>query len=260
MFNVDLNDFVALDTVLNQVRPDVVVHSAWAGLNAASRSNRTQITDNIQVAVHLTEASASYAVKKFIGLGSQGEYGLHLKQMTEFDLPNPTSLYGAAKLAVYELTKQLAAQAGMDHAWVRLFSTYGPGDNSHWLIPSMIDQIIKRIRPKTTLGEQQWDFLYIEDVAAAILSIASTPAATGVFNLGSGKTYRVRSVIEQIRDIIAPDFELQFGDVPYSVNQIWTMQADIRRLQSCTDWKPVVGIDTGLGLTIDWHRMMDPKT
>src|SRR5260370_38471518 len=99
--------------------------------------------------------------------------------MREDALPRPTRLYGAAKVAAFYLTRQLAEQAGLRHAWLRLFSVYGPGDNEAWLIPMLIGEMLAGRRPRTTLGVQMWDWLHVGDVARALLGVPPRPEARG---------------------------------------------------------------------------------
>ena len=120
----------------------------------------------------LIEAAARYGASKFVGLGSQAEYGALEGRITETALPRPTTLYGASKLATYVLTSQLASQLEIEFAWMRVFSAYGPDDNPHWLIPSTIEQMLRGERPQLTAGRQYWDFLFIDDLAKAILEVA----------------------------------------------------------------------------------------
>ena len=148
------------------------------------------------------------------------------------------------------MTRQLAAQAGMRHAWGRIFSTYGPGDNEGWLIPSLINTMLAGQRPQVTLGTQYWDWLYIEDVARAIVAMAITPAAQGVFNIGSGQPVTVRTVVETVRDLTAPGMELVFGEIPFRADQVMHMKADIMRLTAATGWRPSVPMDEGLSRTV----------
>ena len=252
--SLDLRDISQVNATMGEHRPGIVIHAAWSGVSNSSRSDQLQITDNIEASCRLLGAAATHGASKFIGLGSQGEYGRFDRKISENDLPQPGSLYGASKLAVHYLTRQLAAQAGIAYAWVRIFSTYGPGDNSHWLIPTLIDQMLDGRRPQTTLGTQLWDYLFIDDIASAIMSIAVGSMADGVFNLGSGQPIQIRSIVEKIRDLTAPELELVFGEVPYRPDQIWHMEADINRLQTMTKWRPKVGIDAGLAATVQWHR------
>jgi nucleoside-diphosphate-sugar epimerase len=219
----------------------------------AARFDRRQVTDNIEAACALTEAAAAAGAGVFVGMGSQGEYG-PVSPMHEDSLPAPTSLYGAAKVAAMFLTRQLAAQAGMRHVWLRLFSTYGPGDNPGWLIPMLITEMLCGRRPSTTLGTQCWDWLHVADVARGILAVTTTPSAQGVFNLGSGRAIPVSDVITQIRNLAAPGMKLVFGDIPFRPDQVMHMQADITRLTRATGWEPAIPMEIGLEQTVAWYR------
>jgi UDP-glucose 4-epimerase len=161
-------------------------------------------------------------------------------------------------VATLYLTRQLAAQAGMRHCWLRLFSTYGPDDNAGWLIPSLITQMLNGERPQTTQGTQYWDWLYIDDVARGLLAAATTPSAEGIFNLGSGEPVQVRSAIETMRDLAAPGMELTFGEIPFRPDQVMHMQANVERLRSATGWAPQVSFADGIALTVAWYREQQP--
>lgn len=251
--DVDLRDTQASTEAILATRPDVIIHCAWSGVAGSARFDRLQFLDNVNVSCTLVEAAAAAGATAFIGIGSQGEYG-PAPSMREDCLPEPTTLYGAAKLSTLFLTRQLAAQAGIRHAWLRLFSTYGPGDNDGWLIPIVIEEMLAGRRPKITLGEQYWDWLHVTDVARALLFAAASPIAAGIFNLGSGKARRVRRVVEQIRDLVAPRMELVFGEIPYRHDQVMYMQADISRIAAATDWKPLISFEDGLRDTVEWHK------
>jgi nucleoside-diphosphate-sugar epimerase len=250
---IDLRDAADVAGAMAEFRPDVVLHLAWWGVANSARFDRRQISENIDAASALVEAAAAAGAGAFAGVGSQGEYGAG-STMREDALPEPTTLYGASKVATLFITRQLAAQAKMRHAWLRLFSVYGPGDNDVWLIPMLIGEMLAGRRPRTTLGTQYWDWLHVDDVARAILAVAVTPDAAGVFNLGSGRAVQVRSVVERIRDLAAPGMELVFGEIPFRPDQVMHMQADISRLTAATGWTPEVGIEEGLAATVAWYR------
>jgi nucleoside-diphosphate-sugar epimerase len=254
---LDLRDRPALRIALAEHRPEAVAHLAWSGVGNAARFDRRQITDNVEVACTLAEAAGEAGIGHFIGMGSQGEYGAG-SAMREDCLPAPTTLYGAAKVAVLFLTRQLAAQAGMRHTWLRLFSTYGPDDNDGWLIPMLVTEMLAGRRPRTTLGTQSWDWLHVEDVARGVLAAATAPGAQGVFNLGSGRAVRVRDVVTWIRDLAAPGMELVFGEIPFRPDQVMHMQADCTRLREATGWTPRIAIEDGLAQTVAWYKSAKP--
>lgn len=252
-YDADLRDGAGVAAAMADFKPDAVLHLAWWGVANTARFESRQVSDNIEASCLLAEAAAAAGARAFIGVGSQGEYG-PASSMSEDALPQPTTLYGAAKVAALYLTRQIAAQAGMRHAWLRLFSTYGPGDNEGWLIPMLIAEMLAGRRPRTTLGTQRWDWLHVDDVARGIVAAAAVPTAEGVFNLGSGRAVLVRDVVERIRDHAAPGMELVFGEIPFRPDQVMHMQADISRLMAATGWAPRIPIEEGLAQTVAWYR------
>ena len=256
---LDLRDAENVKSALKRHRPDVMVHSAWSGVSNRTRNDLTQIADNVTVGCNLMCAAAEAGVRKFIGIGSQAEYGAINGRISEAAIPVPASLYGATKLAAMVLTRQLAVQSEIDFVWLRLFSTYGPGDNPFWLIPSIIEQMLSGISPQMTTGEQLWDYLYIDDVARGILAVA-VGETTGVFNLGYGRSVAIKTIAAMLRDIIAPEMPINFGSLHHPLDQIWHMEANIDALISATSWSPQIDLQTGLFKTTEWHRRMCGKT
>ncbi len=250
---VDLRERRSLFAAVASFRPEAIIHIAWAGVANSARNDSSQFSENIDAACALVEAGAAAGCKAFIGTGSQGEYGAG-STMREDALPQPTTMYGAAKVAALYLTRQLVQQAGMRHAWLRLFSTYGPDDNPGWLIPSLISQMLDGQRPQTTLGTQKWDWLHVDDVARGLIAAAVTPTAEGIFNLGSGAPVQVRRAVELIRDAAAPGMELVFGEIPFRSDQVMHMEADISRLKAATGWEPQVPFESGIADTVNWYR------
>jgi nucleoside-diphosphate-sugar epimerase len=241
----DLSDGKAIANLLATIKPDIVIHSAWEGVGGASRAGDIQF-DNIRTTLLLADAAIAAGVGKFVGIGSQAEYGRFDRRITEDDLPQPTMLYGAAKLSACHLARQRTREAGVGFAWLRLFSVFGPGDNPNWLIPSVAASLVQGVAPRCTLGTQKWDYLHIDDVAMGTLAAAVTDRATGIFNLSSGAPVAVRAIIERLRDLAAPGLELSFGDVPFGPDQIMHLEGDNSRLQEATSWKPAVDTLEGL--------------
>ncbi len=225
--------------------PDTVYHLGWSGVGNMHRNELSQLTDNLNFAINLTRLSVDCGVQHFIGAGSQAEYGPANTIIDENTPTRPTTLYGAAKLSAGFLTERIAAMGGMRHSWLRIFSTYGAMDNSHWMLPSLIEKLLKRERPALTRAEQNWDFLHVTDASSAFLAVAAT-RATGTFNLGSGKTQPLRTIIETVRDLIDPSIPLGFGEIPYRPDQVMHLQADIKKLQQMTNWSPKVSLIDGL--------------
>lgn len=242
---------------LRDFQPDTVIHVAWEGVSNRRRNDPLQLERNVPRTIRLIEVSAAAGVKNWVGLGSQAEYGPCDKSLDEDQPPQPTTLYGVAKLATCQATQILCRDLGLRFSWLRLFSPYGPMDDPGWLIPLIILKLIDGESPSLTEGSQRWDYLYVTDVAEAIYRVASSATATGVFNLGSGEPRTVRSIAELIRDRIDPSLSLRFGEIPYRIDQVMHLEADTTRLQDATGWQPRMSLESGLAQTIEWfleHR------
>ncbi|MFN9288357.1 MAG: NAD-dependent epimerase/dehydratase family protein, partial [Planctomyces sp.] len=114
---------------LREWQPQAVFHLGWAGVGNVHRNDAALQLGNVQFACELATVCADCGVQHFLGAGSQAEYGPKQVLITESECPNPTTLYGAAKLSACVLTQRICELAGLRHAWLRIFSTYGPGDN-----------------------------------------------------------------------------------------------------------------------------------
>ncbi len=250
----DLSDNRVIASLLLQIKPEIAVHSAWEGVGGALRAGDIQF-ENIRTTLTLVDSSIAAGVSKFVGFGSQAEYGRFDRRISEDDLPNPHLLYGAAKLSANHLSRQRCQEAGVGFAWLRLFGVFGPGDNANWLIPSVAAQLMQGIAPKCTAGTQKTDYLHIDDTAAATLAVAVTDSATGVFNLCSDAPIMVRSIIERLRDLAAPGLQLNFGEIPFGPNQIMLMEGDNSRLKAATGWAPRIDVLDGLADVLAEMRM-----
>lgn len=248
----DMRDINRMNEIFDSTKPEAVSHLAWGGVGGKHRNDYSQLSENLPSTLELIRAAGVSGCNRFVGLGSQAEYGPKENILDENALPAPTTLYGAAKLSACIAGGLLAAEAEMSFAWLRLFSTYGPMDEPHWLIPYLIRTMLSDQSPKLTKGTQRWDYLHVEDLANAVSSTTLTPRAEGIFNLGSGRAVSVREVAELIRDYANPETELKFGEVPFRSDQIMHLQADITRLKLKVDWAPTIRLEEGLKQTVRW--------
>lgn len=239
------NNIRSLEQDLIAWAPDCFMHLGWGGVGNLHRNDSDLQLKNVQFSVQLANLCVAVGATHFIGAGSQAEYGPKHGLITEDLCPAPTTLYGAAKLSAAMLTQRICELAGVQHAWLRVFSTYGPGDNPDWLLPTLIRQLLQGTRPQLTACEQTWDYLHVADAAAAFVAVLESCAA-GVFNLASGQEVPLRSVVEITRNLVSPQAELGFGEVPYRPDQVMRMQVCTGRLRAATGFTPTIALSDGL--------------
>jgi nucleoside-diphosphate-sugar epimerase len=251
--NGDFDDVGAWREPLAGFSAEVFYHLAWSGVGNRYRNDPMQ-TANIEPTLETLRLARELGCGRWVGTGSQAEYGPLNRRISEKDLPEPTSLYGAAKAATCLLTQVLGEQLGMETVWARVFSTYGPGDNSGWMLVDVIRQLLNGQRPALTPGEQLWDYLYVDDAADALYAMGKCEHLSGTYNLGSGQSQTIRSIAEMARDLINPQLPLGFGDIPYRPDQVMHLEADIDKLTKDTGWRPQVSLESGIGNLIEWIK------
>ncbi|PWW06265.1 transketolase N-terminal domain/subunit [Paenibacillus cellulosilyticus] len=213
-------------------RFDSWLQLGWEGVAGSMRNDDSQAA-NVEATVESVRLAARLGCSSWIGAGSQAEYGQMEGRVDEGAAETPTTAYGRAKLASGRQALEEAALHGLSGYWVRIFSVYGPGDNGSWLIPGLIRQLMAGESPAMTFGEQRWDYLYIDDAAAAFAALAEQSTAArhkqlasemayggannrvfrkpgrsfypshGVYNLGSGESRTIRHIAELVRQAVA---------------------------------------------------------
>jgi UDP-glucose 4-epimerase len=251
----DLSCISKSRSAIQSFGPEAVFHLGWTGGNSSRFLNDpAQVYENVPGSLDLMRVAAEAGASTFVNFGSCAEYGQYCIPVRESDPALPTNLYGSAKHCVEQMGLALAPILGLRFVSLRLFWAFGPADDESRLVPSLIQKMLLGERHAMTKGEQVWDYLYIDDVIEAVVRVANTPSAKGVFNLGSGRPERLRDVAEQIARMAGDMSLLGLGDIPYGPNQVMHLQADVSRLKGATGWRPEISLEEGLKRTIAWHK------
>ena len=235
-------------------RFDVFYHLAWAGTSGKAREDVPLQITNIAYAADAVFAAKKLGCSRFIGVGSQAEYGRVSGALTPETPAFPETAYGAAKLAAGNLTRLLAEGHGLSHAWVRVLSVFGPADGEGSLVSTAIREMRAHNAPPFTAATQIWDFLYAGDAARALFLLGELSTSGKTYVLGSGAPRPLRAYIEEIRDVIAPGLNLSFGELPFSYGQVMHLEADISALTKDTDWRPQISFADGIRETALWQQ------
>ena len=135
----------------------------------------------------------------------------------------------------------------------RLEHVYGPGDDTKKFIPYMLDKLAVHETLALTPGEQLRDFVHVEDVVSAYLTILKAgphlPPDLAEVQVGTGRAHSVRELVETARHLSASRSRLDFTAYPYRDQEIMCSVADNATLMQL-GWTPVFNLSAGLKKTI----------
>lgn len=211
-------------------QPDVIFNLAWNGVGASQRTNWDEQLRNIVMQQMLLNIATICNTKKFIGIGSQAEYGAFENKIDETYHVHPNSAYGAVKNASFVLMRTFCELNGIEWYWFRVFPCFGPMEADNWLIPSLIKNICSSSEMDLTPGEQRLAYLYVEEVAKSIASVLNVIGKSGIYNICSDNLISLKDLVIKIKDKINPLFKLNFGALPYRPGQCMYMVGDTKRL------------------------------
>lgn len=229
---VDIDDEGLFKEELKRHSFDTIIHGAWIGVESNDRDNWIVQSKNIPFLVELLDVAKEVGTEKFIFLGSQAEYGNIDGKISEEDKTQALNAYGSIKLACLEIVMTFCNTNDINWIWLRLFSLFGERENENWLIPSLIQSMVNKNQMDFTPGDQKYAYLYVKDFALLMNKLLVMSIQSGIYNISSNKTRTIKSLIEDIRNSVNPNFVLNFGALKYRNNQSMHMEGDILKLSS----------------------------
>jgi UDP-glucose 4-epimerase len=232
---------------------DFVFHlAAIASVPASMQDPLASHDVNLTGTLNVLQAARDTGVKKVVGISSSAVYGDTATLPHREDMvPIPKSPYAVTKLAGEYYCRVFLEAFGLPTACLRLFNIYGPRQDPTSQYAAVIPIFLHAVlagKPPVIFGsgQQTRDFLFVKDaVAAAVLAAESD--ATGIYNIGSGKTVTINELAGIILKIIGKDIEpvhqdIRAGDIEHS-------RADINRASSF-GFRPEYSLEEGLKETL----------
>ncbi len=231
--------------------PGVFIHSAWSGVDVTGRNDWNIQLDNVNYSFNMLQKAKEAGVQKVIMLGSQAEYGNFNKRIKEDGPLNPTSAYGAAKIAVQQLSETFCRENKLDFYWLRLFSFLGKKEHEDWLVSSVVKKILLKSPVNLTLCEQYYDYSDLYFLSRCIETVIKTEGEQGAYNLGSDSSVQLKEMINRIAiKLHEYDPQINFGAIPYRENQIMHMEGDSTKFYHNFDIQYRVNLEKGIEDTI----------
>ncbi len=252
----DLADYELLVTTFKKYDIEAVMHfAAFIEVGESVQSPLKYYRNNLCSTQNLLSAMEAAGVEKFVFSSTAAVYGIPKQTpITEEAPTEPINPYGQTKLAVERMCHYQSQTEKLRYASLRYFNTCGAGNNatlgedhrpeSH-LIPLTIQAAMgKRSEIKiygtdyqTPDGTCIRDYIHIDDLCRAHLLVLNKldQSRELLYNLGNGKGFSVREVIETVKRLSGKDFKVvaadrRLGDAPI-------LTSDATRARNELGWK-----------------------
>lgn len=232
----------------------MIYHMAWAGVSTTFKNEALTQAQNIMYGIRLLEFANQNNIRRVIVPGSASEYACGQGVIDGHNIPAPSDLYSASKVATRYVCQTYARQHNIDFIWTAITSIYGPGRNDNNLISYAIKTLLKGEKPSFTGLEQQWDYLYIDDLMSALQAIGEKGKDGKIYPIGSGEHQQMCEYVKVLRDKIDPSLPLGIGDMPYKNKTIDNQILDISELKADTGFCPKYTFVQGIDLTINYFK------
>lgn len=266
----DLADRAAVDRALAEHRPEGILHFASRTLVGESMERPfLYLGENVRNGLNLLESAAEHGVRRFILSSTANLFGLPDRIPIEEDAPiRPGSPYGESKYLLERMLHWMDDRFGMRYAALRYFNACGAvspergedHDPETHLIPLVLQVALGQRESVTIFGDDYdtpdgtcvRDYVHVADLAQAhVLALRALDRGSRTYNLGNGRGFSVREVIETAREVTghpipAIDDDPRPGDPARLV-------ASSDRARELLGWQPRRDLEDIIASAWEWH-------
>jgi GDP-L-fucose synthase len=254
--------------------PEVVIDAAArvGGILANSDYPYNFLMENLQIQNNLIDAAHQYNSKKFIFLGSSCIYPKHAPQPLKEEylltgsLESTNEWYAIAKIAGVKACEAIRKQYGKDFVSLMPTNLYGPHDNfdlktSH-VLPAMIrkfNEAKENNHSSVVLwgsGTPMREFLYVDDLADAVVFALENQLKYNLYNVGAGKDITIRELAETIQKIVGHKGLIEWDDSKPDGTP--RKLIDVSKLKG-EGWKAKIELKDGIRKTYNWFLENEGK-
>jgi len=256
---VDLLVDADLESLFAEVAPRTVFNCVSYGGYSFETDSGLIYQTNFNLTTRLLQLMQQRSIACYVHSGSSSEYGDNCSAPEETAQLAPNSDYAVSKVASAGLLNYFGRKKGFPCANLRLYSVYGPLEDSSRLLPTVIRRGLEGGYPEFVHPGISRDFVYIDDVVEAFVDTALNLRPEdygGSFNIGSGCKTTIADIASVTKELFGLAGEPSFSSMPDRVWDVGDWYADPGKAARRLEWRPHTGLREGLGLMVAWHRSL----
>jgi GDP-L-fucose synthase len=264
---LDLTNQTQVENFFKREKPEIVILAAAkvGGIGANIKQPVEFLLQNLQIECNVIKSAFENNAKKLVFLGSACIYPKNADQplKEEYLLSGylePTNEgYALAKIAGIKLCEYYFKQYGAEFISVMPCNLYGPKDNFSLESSHVMAALIRKIhegkmenKPWVEIwgsGNQYREFLYVEDMADAVIYLMENYKGTEFVNIGTGKDITIRELAQLVQSIIGYEGNLKFDST--KPDGMYRKVLDVTRLNNL-GWRYKTQLEAGIQETYNW--------
>lgn len=255
----DIADAEKLESILGHNKYDTFVHFAWAASAGEGRMDYNLQMKNALNTVECLKKAKKAGIQRFVCAGSIMEYEVEAAVHTQGSKPGMAYIYGMGKHIAHSMCKCVAANEGIDLIWPMITNAYGVGEKSPRFVNTTLRKIIHNEPLQFTAATQNYDFVYVTDVARAFYLIALNGKPFCEYMIGSSGARPLKEFIIEMQEALAPDAKPLFGDIPFTGTNLPLSAFDCSDTEKDTGFRAEVSFAEGTRMTMEWLEEADKE-
>ncbi|MCD8242843.1 MAG: NAD-dependent epimerase/dehydratase family protein [Parabacteroides sp.] len=251
---LNLHDPISVQAMLMQHKPKVIFDCSSFGAYSFERDYERIHETNYTSFINLIEKIDFKYVQAYIHAGSSSEYGLNSAAPAENTEMIPNSHYAVSKASVSNAIAYYGKVRKYPIVNLRLYSVYGPYEDSARLIPVLCDYGARNKLPTFAPVNVSRDFIHVDDVLSAFTNAAmlANKVAGESFNIGSGRKSTITDLARLAKKIFHIDADSEHSQLASRSWDTNDWYANPRKARDILGWMPSIGLEEGLIATSEW--------
>ena len=262
--NVKVTDLLIdsnLDQLLDTVQPRTIIDCVAYGAYSFETDSQLIYQTNFNLVSRLLSRLQKRNIAAYVHAGSSSEYGYNASGPAEDTVLAPNSHYAVSKVAASNLIYFYGKKLSLPCVNLRLYSVYGPLEDSSRLIPTLVRHGLEGNYPELVDPNISRDFIYADDTVEAFLDFAlhlTAPDYGESFNIGTGRKTTIGEAAGVAKDLFAIPAAPVFS-MPSREWDLPDWYANIDKVRSRIGWEPRTTFREGLQKTADWFRALPDR-
>lgn len=257
---VDARDYHVLTRVLDQIKPQVIVHlAAIAHAGTSNKDPHSTFDHSLRTLENALDCARGFKVEQFVYLSSSMAYGNFLTpEVSETHPLEPIGIYGALKVAGEKMVIAYNQVFKLPYTIIRPSALYGQRCVSRRVVQIYIESALagKTLRIDGD-GAEKLDFTFIEDLVSGIMLSIEKEAARGqIFNMTYGRSRSIKELSELVLKEF-PDTKVERVERDSLMPFRGTLNVD--KARKLLGYNPTNPLEIGVPKYIEWYKSLQKQ-